>query len=105
MAANNTVTVQFSGKVFENGVLLPAIQSTIDKTTIYGANLIASRTPVRTGMLRDSWMPSQNNILNNVSYGIFIEDGTRFIKPRRMVFNSLDQIEEYWFELFNKAMD
>jgi hypothetical protein len=105
MAANNTVTVQFSGKVFEHGVLIPAISKTIDRASVFGSGIIASRTPVRTGMLQDGWTPLTGSIFNNVPYGIFIEDGTRRIKARNMVKNSLQDIEEYWLELLNKAMD
>jgi hypothetical protein len=105
MAANNVISVSFSGKIFENGALLPQIQKTIARTTVYGSSLIASKTPVRTGMLQDGWTPLVTSIFNNVPYGIFIEDGTRRIQARNMVKNSLPDIEEYWLDLLSKAMD
>jgi ABC-type phosphate transport system ATPase subunit len=105
MAANNSINVVFNGRIFENGAIIPAIQKTIDKTSLFGSDLIASRTPVRTGMLQEGWTPLSQSIFNNVPYGIFQEDGTRRIKARNMVKNSLQDIEEYWIDLLKKAMN
>ena len=42
-------------------------------------------TPVKTGRLRDGWKREKNIVTNDVPYLQYVDQGTRYIKPRRFI--------------------
>lgn len=54
---------------------------------------IVSKTPVRTGTLRDGWEIGTDQIFNDVSYAGFIERGTPYISPVGMVETTIANID------------
>ena len=42
-------------------------------------------TPVKTGRLKAGWKRDKNIVSNDVPYLQYVDQGTRYIKPRRLI--------------------
>ncbi len=91
--------VRTSGLIFEPGSSAKLVGEVTKEAIKYGRSLIKSRTPVRTGNLRDGWQTDlsfpNGSIFSDVEYGIFVERGTRYFVGRRMMERSLPDIDRY----------
>lgn len=65
-----------------------------------GANLARELTPVRTGEMKRGWRVSGHSLRNDVRHAAFIDQGTRFIRPRRISVQAARRIED---ELVNRS--
>jgi hypothetical protein len=81
----------------------------------FAASASRERTPVETGEARDGWKEtgierteqaeaSRRQLTNRVKHIVYLEDGTRRMRPRRMVKGSLAEaaarVPEFARELF-----
>ncbi len=63
-------------------------------------NLLRQTTPVRTGKLRRGWRITEVNgqsftLENDVFYGVYVDQGTATISPRRFTKKAADE----WFRM------
>jgi hypothetical protein len=96
------VNVSFSGLLFDEEARTSQAKKVIKESLDYGVELIQSRSPEKTGLLKAGWEIAEQSIFNEVPYTIFQEDGTKFITARNMVKNSVPEIEEI---LINKLAE
>lgn len=68
----------------QRDILKPALDSAAEA----GLNYAKALTPVDTGFARSQWYIAKfnnaNTLMNETSYLPFIDEGTRFIRPRRI---------------------
>jgi len=73
------------------------IEALVRKTALEVVRDVKRFTPVRTGALRDAWKfqkrgsgrNTRYEISNSKKYATYIENGTRYIVPRRMLARAL----------------
>jgi hypothetical protein len=92
------VPIKFYGELFTKGSVTPAIARAANIAKTFGLALISARTPVDTGLLRSNWKAKLegNGIVwqNDTSYAGFVELGTRKMRARHMMTDSLLDISE-----------
>ena len=97
-----TSTINYYGQLFDNPTITPAIARAANIAKSYGVALIHARTPVDTGLLKNSWKAKLegNGIryTNEAPYAGFVEFGTRKMTPRSMMTDSLPDIQEVFIE-------
>lgn len=94
------------GKLFSATARAIAIRGALDITAVQAHSWIMQATPVDTGRLKRSYRTRQHvgkqyiSFSNNaaradgVEYFPFVEHGTRFMKPRRMVASNMPRIND-----------
>lgn len=90
--------ISYSGELWDAGTKMsPAIMKAAEEARMYGLALVKSRTPVKTGNLKNSWAAQLQNkgVLwtNSAPYAGFVELGTRKMAAREMLTNSIPAIE------------
>lgn len=95
-------SIRFYGELFKaNGSTIPkAVQKAVSDTQKFAELTLKANTPVKTGRLRDGWSVMQTKkglgITNQTPYAIYVEMGTKHMKARNMVSNSLPLINDYF---------
>lgn len=87
--------VYFDGAIFESTI---DFQPAFSKTITYGVDAIGSRTPVRTGNLKNNIDSDSTSIFDDAPYAGFVEGGTVYFEGRFMLENSLGEIEEEFID-------
>lgn len=94
--------IRYYGQLFTNsGKTIPrAVQKAITSTQAFAELTLKANTPVDTGRLRASWNVMQTKkglALTNVApYAIYVEMGTKKMRARNMVGNSMPQISAHF---------
>ncbi len=102
MAIENKGAIRFYGELFKaNGKTIPkAVTKAVTETQAFAELTLKANTPVDTGRLRAGWSVMQTKkglgIQNFTPYAIYVEMGTRKMRPRNMLRNSLPTIEDYF---------
>ena len=65
-------------------------------------DFVRDLTPVKTGKLKSSWTKSDEGVSNNCDYLYFVNNGTRFIKPRRFIERAQIKTEKELAKRMNK---
>lgn len=98
----NKGAIRFYGELFKvNGTTIPkAVTKAVASTQKFAELTLKANTPVKTGNLRSKWSVMQTKkglgISNAAPYAIYVEMGTRKMRPRNMLKNSLPIINEYF---------
>lgn len=90
-----------------------AIRDSIEKSNRVMIREVKRVTPVDTGRLKRGWRSRRlhrtnkglGEVSNKVPYGIFVNDGTRFIKPRRFVEKSINRANPKITVIMRKELD
>jgi hypothetical protein len=83
--------VDFEGFIFDPRI---DFQSAFSKTIAYGVDVVGSKTPVRTGNLKNSLDSDDSSIFDDVFYAGFVEAGTVHFQGRFMMEDSIEEIGE-----------
>ncbi len=90
--------IEYYGQLFNGDKVTPAIAAAANVARSYGLALLAARTPVDTGLLKSNWKAKLEGQgirwFNGTDYASFVEYGTRRMKPRHMLTNSIPDISE-----------
>jgi Bacteriophage HK97-gp10, putative tail-component len=97
---------KLNGSIFIKDYGTRVVRNAVKKSIDYGLKVIKENTPVDTGNLQRNWRAGKNSftdyrqdvLTNTVFYGIYVDEGTRYISPRRFVKRSADQIETYFLD-------
>lgn len=98
----NKGSIRFYGELFKvNGKTIPnAAAKAVSATQKFAELTLKANTPVKTGKLRDGWSVMQTKkglgITNQTPYAIYVEMGTKHMRPRNMLKNSLPVINDYF---------
>jgi hypothetical protein len=96
---------------YDNGMLFNDFErnrtfsNALSDVIAIGIDIIAERTPVDTGLLRNSWDSTENAIFNDVSYFKYVEYGTRKMEGRFMMTRSIPEITELFQTRVLKSFD
>lgn len=95
-------SIRYYGQLFTNkGKAIPrAVQKAVDSTQAFAELTLKANTPVKTGKLRSSWNVMQHKkglaLTNAAPYALYVEMGTRRMKPRNMVKDSMPIISAHF---------
>lgn len=100
--------INYYGRLFDSPNITPAIAKAANVAKTYGLGLVRARTPVDTGKLKGSWKArlEGNGIRwsNEASYAGFVEFGTSKAAPRRMLQDSLPDIQDVFIDELYKEV-
>ena len=102
MAIENKGAIRFYGQLFKaTGKTIPrAAEKATEETKKFAELTLKANTPVDTGKLRAGWSVMSTKkglaITNFTPYAIYVEMGTRRMRPRNMLRNSMPIIENYF---------
>lgn len=105
-----TAEISYYGELFagSSDKITPAIQKAANTAKTYGLALVKARTPVDTGELKNAWSATVEGKgikwVNNQPYAGYVELGTRKMKPRFMLTDSLVDINLVFEEQLNKEI-
>lgn len=102
----------FNAQIYYYGKLTNAkgvdIQTALEKTKQYGIALVKASTPVKSGTLKAGWdaQVTHNGIIwkNPTPYSGYVELGTKRMRGRNMLGNSLPYIKEYFGKQVAKSL-
>ncbi len=97
--------VYFSGVLFDDFGREIEFRKALDRTIAYGIDEVGGRTPVRTGNLKNNWDSDDTTIFDDVYYGVFVEEGTRYFSGRFFLLSSLLPIELQFVEEIVDALE
>ena len=102
MAIENKGAIRYYGALFKasKGTIPKAAAKAVADTQKFAELTLKANTPVDTGKLRQGWQLMQTKkglaITNFTPYALYVEMGTRRMRPRNMLKNSLPIIENYF---------
>lgn len=105
-----TAEISYYGELFSGSSdkITPAIQKAANTAKTYGLALVKARTPVDTGELKNAWTATVEGKgikwVNNTPYAGYVELGTRKMKPRYMLTDSIVDISLVFQEELNKEI-
>lgn len=100
--------INFYGELFNSGGITPEIQKALEVARAYGISLVKARTPVDSGLLRANWDAQVQGRgikwTNPTSYASYVELGTKKMRPRYMLTDSLPDIAQVFEEELGKQI-
>jgi len=89
------------------------VRNAVKQTMREAVPILQKYTPVDTGHLRSQWRASLNSFTdyridvatNSVYYGVFVDEGTRYIKARNFVAKGTREIEGRFLDNLQAAID
>lgn len=96
--------ISYQGDLWQGDKVTPAIAKATEEARRFAIFALKAKTPVRTGNLQQRWSVNKEGkglrITNSAKYAIYVEMGTRHMKPRHMLTNTIPEIET----TFKKAL-
>lgn len=93
---------KLQGNLFIKDYGTRVVRDAVKKTMDEGVQIMQDVTPVDTGYLGSRWKSSKGSftdyrldvLSNDTFYGVFVDEGTRYIKPRNFVRRGGELIED-----------
>jgi hypothetical protein len=103
---------KLQGNLFIKDYGTRVVRNAVKETVSKGVDIMQTVTPIDTGYLKSRWKGSAGSftdyrldvITNDTFYGVFVDEGTRYIKPRNFVKRGGELIEDLFLENLEKGI-
>lgn len=111
--ANTGLYFKLQGNLFIPDYPRTQVRNAVKATMRSAVPIMKAVTPVDTGYLRSQWKAALNTftdyrldvISNTTPYGVFVDEGTRYIKARNFVAKGAKQIEDEFLNNLEAAIN
>ncbi|NJN88964.1 MAG: HK97 gp10 family phage protein [Leptolyngbyaceae cyanobacterium SL_5_14] len=104
---------KLEGNLFIQDYPRTQVRNAVKESMRSAKSIMQSVTPVDTGYLRSQWRTSLNEftdyrldiLSNNTPYGIYVDEGTRYIKARNFTKRGAEMIEDLFLDNLEKGIN